>query len=339
MTTPLNTRNIGIDLLRGLSLLYIVGYWHMFNYTDAFPEYYNSITQRAALIVLGTFVFLSGYFIGLKNIAINKHGMMQFYKNRLLRIYPLYLIAIGLFMFFGLSDMATSIKAGLIISMLMKPAPLTLWFITMLMIFYIISPLLIHATRTIKISKLTIYYLIFISFLLMYSYFTKMLDNRIILYFPAFALGVFVANKDIKILNKNYVIYALIFMGFSIFISFLKTPYGLLNLLMNTPMVVSCSYFLFRAAKVIVVTSDQASKMIVLLSYSGYCMYLFHRPIYTTLTRMYFPETYLYQIIYLVVFCVPCIILSSFIIQKTYDITVDTLTNKFNGREKATSLI
>jgi len=196
MSNLLKNRNIGIDFLRGLSMLYIVGFWHMFNYTKAFPEYNNFLTRRFTLIILGTFVFISGYFIGIKDITINKHNIVQFYKKRLLRIYPLYLIAIGLFTVFDLSDLITSIKAGLLISMLIKPSPLTLWFITMLMLFYVISPLLIHASKTIKPGSLMIYYLIFLMLLMSYSYFTKMLDLRLVVYFPSFALGVFVASKN-----------------------------------------------------------------------------------------------------------------------------------------------
>ena len=174
----------------------------MFSYTKAIPEYNNFITYRLTLIILGTFVLISGYFIGLKDIKINKHSIMHFYKKRLLRIYPLYLIAIGLFTFFNLSNLITSIKAGFLISMLIKPAPRTLWFITMLMSFYAISPLLIHASKTIKPSNLITYYLIFIIFLLTYLYLTQMLDIRIVIYFPSFALGVFVARKNIEI-SKN----------------------------------------------------------------------------------------------------------------------------------------
>jgi murein DD-endopeptidase MepM/ murein hydrolase activator NlpD len=39
-------RNLGIDLLRGLSILYIVGFWHLLGYTNAIPNYNNIVIIR-----------------------------------------------------------------------------------------------------------------------------------------------------------------------------------------------------------------------------------------------------------------------------------------------------
>jgi len=307
----------------------------MFDYTKAFPEYNNLITYRFMIIVLGTFVFISGYFVGLKNISLNKHSIMQFYGSRLLRIYPLYLIAIVLFTFLNLSNLPTSIKAGFGISMLVKPAPLTLWFITMLLLFYAISPFLIHASRTIKMGKLVLYYIFLLLLLLALSILTNTIDDRVILYFPSFALGILVARKNIEFLKNNYFVWALILISFSILVSFINTPYGKINLLMKTPMVLSCSYFLFRVAKENIVFSKEISKKIAILSYSSYCMYLFHRPVIYVIKKIYFPETHFYQVVYLIGFCLPFILLSSFTIQRTYDIAMNMLINKYSERKKS----
>jgi peptidoglycan/LPS O-acetylase OafA/YrhL len=331
MSSLLN-RNIGIDFLRGLSILYIVGFWHMFNYTTAFPEYNNILTYRFTLVILGTFVFISGYFVGMKDITINKHSIIEFYKQRLLRIYPLYLIAIILFTLLNLSNLKTSIKAGLLISMIIEPAPPTLWFIAMLMLFYVTSPLLIYASKTIQAKRLMSYYLITIIALIAYSYFTKKLDIRLVMYFPSFALGVFIANNNIELVEKKYNASALIVTTFCILLSFVTTPNSQLNEMLNAPMILLCSYFLFRVAKKIVFSSNQTCRVIAILSYSSYCMYLFHRPIYIILNKFYFPEEYLYQVVYLVVFCMPCILLFSFIFQKAFDITINALTTRSSGR-------
>ena len=59
--------NLTINLIRALSIMYIIGFWHLFNYTDAFFSYKNVITIRLTYIVLGVFYSaISGYFIGLK---------------------------------------------------------------------------------------------------------------------------------------------------------------------------------------------------------------------------------------------------------------------------------
>ncbi|WP_155314002.1 acyltransferase family protein [Desulfosarcina ovata] len=331
MNNLIKNRNIGIDLLRGLSILYIVGFWHMFNYTKAFPEYYNPFTRRLTLIILGTFVFISGYFIGGEDLIINKHNIIAFYKKRLLRIYPLYIIAIYLFTLFNLSNVITSVKAGVMISMLLKPAPVTLWFITMLILFYVISPFLIHCSKSIKANRLIFYYLIFITLLMIYSYFTRMLDVRFVMYFPSFALGVFVANKNESIHRTNNS-FTIIIMISSVIFSFFKAPHEQLKLLMYIPMILSCSYFLFQSFKYLSVSSKHACKIIIFLSYSSYCMYLFHRLIYINFKKIYFPEVYLYQFFYLVFLCLPCIICCSFIIQKIFDLTIFALTKTNKDR-------
>jgi hypothetical protein len=41
----------------------------------------------------------------------------------------------------------------------------------------------------------------------------------------------------------------------------------------------------------------------------------------------------------LAMFCLPFVIMTSFIIQKLYDIINDTLTNKFSGHKKSIPLI
>jgi hypothetical protein len=41
MENQMVNRNIGIDFLRGISIVYIVGSWHMLNYTKAIPNYNN----------------------------------------------------------------------------------------------------------------------------------------------------------------------------------------------------------------------------------------------------------------------------------------------------------
>jgi len=90
-------RIVSLDLLRGLSVLYIVGFWHMFNYTQCFPQYYNFITLRLTLIILASYTFLSGYFIGLKDVILTSKSIKNFLLNRIMRIYPLYILAIVVF--------------------------------------------------------------------------------------------------------------------------------------------------------------------------------------------------------------------------------------------------
>ena len=75
-----------LDYLRSFSMLYIVGYWHLFNYTDAFPQYSNAVTYTMTLIVLGLFVLISGFLIGRREVkpTDNSSSIVGFYKKKLM---------------------------------------------------------------------------------------------------------------------------------------------------------------------------------------------------------------------------------------------------------------
>ena len=87
-------RFVWADWLRAAYIFNIVGFWHLFNYTDAFPAYYKVVTVRLTVVVLGLFVMLSGYLLGGSRPNLSIAGTWTFYKRRLLRIYPLYVVAL-----------------------------------------------------------------------------------------------------------------------------------------------------------------------------------------------------------------------------------------------------
>jgi peptidoglycan/LPS O-acetylase OafA/YrhL len=310
-------------------MLWIVGFWHLMNYTNAFPGYSNLATNKITAIILGTFVFISGFLIGKKDLRLEKHDLLSFYKKRFTRIYPLYVLAIFLFWLFNLSDAITSLKAILLISMFVKPAPFTLWFISMIFLFYAISPFLMKAIRTVSIKKLLFFYLMLNILLIIYYFLTRKLDVRLMLYFPSYVMGMFLAQHEyLNLTGKNRLFYCFLFV-ISLLISFMKTPFNNLNILMEMPMVLAGSTFLFvlcrEGSRFQFAPADVSKIMevILLLSYVSFCMYLFHRPIYITLNILYFPENPLAQTAYLIFFCLPVVIFVSYLIQKTYDSVLD----------------
>ncbi|MHB8787524.1 MAG: acyltransferase family protein [Thauera sp.] len=92
--------------LRTLSVLYIVGFWHLLNYTSIFPGYANPVTTRITVVVLGLFCFISGYLCCQQRKHEN-FSAKDFYTKKLTRIYLPYLLALCLFLAFNLSDKIT----------------------------------------------------------------------------------------------------------------------------------------------------------------------------------------------------------------------------------------
>lgn len=298
----------------------------MFDYTNAFPQFGNFFTLRFTWIILATFIFLSGYFTGLKRIDLTKQSMILFFQKRILRIYPLYLIALMLFFVFGMSGILTSFKAAIAISLFIKPAPPTLWFVIMLIFFYALSPLLISHTEKGHAGFVWAIYFILSFMLLVIPYFARNLDVRVVTYFPAFYFGLFTSLKGEGFINQKILV-SLFLVGVFISIVF-NQNYLQYDWLLSTLMVSTTSYFLFVFFKNTISPPETTYIPITILAYSSYCMYLFHRPIYIVLKKVYFPSSEVLQILYLVLICLPCIIIISYFSQKFYDIMIRSLTKR-----------
>ena len=310
----LTTRNTAIDLIRGASVLYIVGYWHLFNYTGAFPGYYNPLTLRLTVIILAVFVLVSGYLIGAKAIDPGRNNIVNFYKTRLLRIYPPFLLAILLFYFLNIADIPTLAKSAALLSMFVGPAPPTLWFVTMILLFYIVAPLLIHLSG--NVTRYVLVCALLVTGMLVGATLLNTVDARLVIYCPAFVAGVLLARHKVWLYGMNMGVMALLFVA-SVGISagniapvehsFLSIPLALVGSLL----------VLAVAAK----SEERVGRYgsITFLSYASFFMYLFHRPVYAVLRRMYFPTSGALQIVYLVAVCLPCIVAVSAMAQRAYD--------------------
>ena len=323
MTNILPRRNIGLDLMRGLSIFYIVGFWHMFNYTNTFPLYYNVVSLRFTWVVLSTFVFISGYFIGRRKIELSKKCVFQFYKNRLLRILPLYITALLIFYCLGLLDASTTLKSAFGLSMFLKPAPTTLWFITMILIFYAVSPLLRYIVEKNELYYAMLMYVGVFALLMGYSYITANLDVRIVAYLPSFYLGMVVSVKGQNFISKKSMA-ALLLIG--LVCTFIFNQRDLqLDCLIALPLLTAAPFFILILFKDLIKVPVFLNRAISVLAYASYSMYLFHRPIYMEMKKIYFPEQGIHQIAYLYAVCLPLILIVSYFVQKLYDNGLDSL--------------
>ncbi len=294
-------------------MLYIVGYWHLFNYTSAFPSYNNLFTSKLTLILLGLFVLLSGFLVG--KSSTNDSSVFGFYKKKLFRIYPLYALAVILFYLYDLNSSIVSIKSLIFVSMYLGPTPKTLWFITMVFSFYLITPLSMKwIENPIKFLAMNSFIFIIIFILLIIL---KTVDYRILLYFPSYCLGLYCSRYGLVTRAVNYkvgVLSLLIWVG----IFLIETNSWTLNQLKNIPLVLSFSYLIFLVSH-LNENKLKNFKIISKLSYSSYAMYLFHRPIYSSLIYLYFPSNNNEQVLYLMGPCLLIVFFLSWAIQKLYD--------------------
>lgn len=131
-------------------MLYIIGIHHMQSFVR--PGTVIDVLANRGTPVLCTFTAISAYFMGRKTIETGADAA-AFYKRRLARIYPLYLL--GCLTLFIASRFAgnyiQSVRQLLLtlagLSMLIGPAPRTMWYMSMLMLFWALTPLFLYRRR------------------------------------------------------------------------------------------------------------------------------------------------------------------------------------------------
>ena len=124
------------DIARVLCVLWIVAFWHMIDYfklTEAFSDY-GFITVG----VLSCFTFLSGLFLGKKRM-----GIKDFYVARFRRFWFLLLFSAISFYAVGYIDNLSSFIGTITgLSCFGLSWARTLWYFSMLIFFYLLTPFL-----------------------------------------------------------------------------------------------------------------------------------------------------------------------------------------------------
>ena len=100
-----------------------------------------------------------------------------------------------------------------------------------------------------------------------------------------------------------------------------------MNLLWSIPLVTVAPILLFSFFKQLKISAKITQRIIIFLSTASYFMYLFHRPLYQIIARIYFPVTPVLQLLFLLFVCLPIIIITSFVLQKIYNNLLKSLTN------------
>lgn len=310
------SRSLGIDFLRAVCILYVVGYWHLIPYTTALPGYANWFTEGLKYVALSTFVFCSGYLLGRARIQLDPRGLWSFYQRRLLRIYPLYLIALVAFGLYGIASWGQVRDGALLTSMFTPPAMPTLWFITMIMVFYLVAPLLIRvADRALPTLLIG---LLLASALAAQHLWVRHIDIRIFMYLPVFVLGILYQRQPSwRALAERHrwalLALALLLLPTSRF----GNEWTLTGGLTIVPL-------LLASATAAVLFADRlAARLhagtIAFLAYTSFGLYLVHRLVFKASIAVYFPTEGWNQVGYLLGVALPLSLVIGYGMQRAYD--------------------
>ena len=280
-------RLLFLDIIKAFGILVVI-FVHMQNFLAAIviPNFF--LIEGLKFLGLACFMFASGYAIHENNRTLEGRGeIFHFYRKRILRIYPLYLVALFVFFIcfqvFGLFppihyDIAGWIANILCLQVLLAPAFLepifTLWFIGFIIIMYAVYPLFSDNRGTIK-KRILVAAGIFIALLIVHTT-LNIIDYRFFMYYFIFILGVVASAGSCRF-------------------SFIEQP--------------------FRDHK------KFAVPVITALAYASYCIYLFHMPVFSV-TNIFIIRAGLsgaFQNAVLIFIVIPALFCMCYYIQRSYD--------------------
>jgi peptidoglycan/LPS O-acetylase OafA/YrhL len=310
----LPTRKVPIDVMRAVSMLYIVGFWHLLDYTNVAGWHYNPVTYRLTVGALSLFVLISGFLTGRMDGGLARGEIWNFYRTRFWRIYLPFVIASGLFLAAGISDTYALFKGVTLVAMLLAPPPFTLWFVNMIVLYYLIAPLLI-GLRANEVAYIALCSVI-VGAMVLYQAETGRIDMRLILYFPCFAVGIFLAAGSLP--SSTLSLIGLLLLAALSLVPTLARPSWSLE---GDPW--AAPWALFGSVAVFVVVMRvarnlKAPAILTQLSEASFFMYLLHRPLYLWMQIVWFPSSEKAQVPYLLFVCLPIIGIVSWLCQRAY---------------------
>lgn len=326
------------NIMRSFAIL-IVLYHHLpsysMNYYDlnflGVPCDLSFINDLNRYFALGIFVFISGY---LQEYNYMERGIKSYVSRKIFRIIPLYLLALVLFVVmigsvnlncFVIHSFGLQI---LVASSFCQPLP-TLWYVGLIIGYYLLF-IVIKKMSNERGINIVLLYLGFFVLAILIKVLTGAIDKRFFIYYFIFVMGVLVARMDIyKYLYTRTFILSLIILVVSLYL-YASDIYPLVRAEMHVPFFSYSSFEAFGLVNLIMVSwvvlvyyicsiSRMKSRLINIVAYSSYCIYLFHRPVWWGMVTIYNPSDDILRGAYLGVLGLPIIIFISYYAQKKYD--------------------
>lgn len=314
-------RVFGFDVARALSMFYIVGVLHLSGYTDYWvaenPAFVSLIWST-----LGVFTFLSAYLLGSKYKFHTWSDTLTFYRKRVLRFYPLFIVSSLLLLAIGFNTQAETWKGILGISCLWKPQQHTLWYISTLMLLYFLTPL--FSTDRFRWPVRFCAFILITTSVVILDMVCHSVDPRLFYYLLIYYVGLTCASSlqaktQILIRSRLTLTVLIIYLPLFLYLflghtnRWLMMVAGYIGILviMNLSMLLSNSLS----------TTKWFVRTISFVSYGSMCAYLFHREFYWLFLLPCNNSNITSGCIlaYLFFITLPIILFVSYWIQKKYD--------------------
>lgn len=304
-------RSMAIDFLRALSVLWIVGFWHVSDYVPELGGLKNTGTYLVTVFCLALFVLISGFLLGRRPFQASRANVGRFYLSRFGRVYPPFVAASALFALIGFGAPESLVKGVFLIAMLWGPPPLTLWFMAMICLLYAITPALLVLRR-----NNVLFWAAIIAASAIGAFATSAIDPRLILYFPVYCLGIWLSAAPERLTKLvPWIAFAIPFV-FALSTS-VPLAHADQNLLMLPWALTSAPLILALAIRIDVHLPRWQA--IAVVSAASFFLYLFHRVAYAAALHLHDPSAPLARAFYLSLIVLPVAMIASWIGQSIYD--------------------
>ena len=318
----MKNRIIYLDNCRALCMLWIIGVWHLLGYCEITGWMTSPYARAITNGVLASFTLISGLFLGRKE-CIDKKDIIVFWKKRLIRIYPLFFISCTSFylihLYFGYHYINSSrqyILTLLGLATFVGESPQTIWYISMLIMYYFISPLILSIQRrNIRYGIVVILYLVLIMLKIMGS----RVDTKIIVLFPFYFVPLLLSNKILTAFENDQLIFKLIpvsIIGFVIINS--SVCYNSASVMFS---IISSLLFLCITVSLAKVISriKLINHILYYFGYASMVAYLFHRQWYGLIQFTFFRSQNAVPLYAAYLIMLPSIIVIAYVVQRIYD--------------------
>ena len=325
-------REYRFDIARVVCMTYLVTYVHLYGYIYPHGPVspYHPVSVAMAHACLGVFTFVSGFLLGKKYVFGQQEidYVRTFYKKRLLRIIPLFVISSVLLWSISFNNAEATLNGLLCISPFVDPKPMTLYYIPIILWCYLVTPL---------ISRRGLRWRVFVCLflwvgLLAGSLLFPSIDKRFVFNVFFYFVGVVSApyfdwklstsyGTTIKALvTLVFILLVIAVIHYSLFSTFWQMVVGAVGVWVILFICGDISKQLFNVQK----AQHNGLKSIVckticIVSYASMACYMFHRFFYWIAEGVWNPIDTSTKWLYMIVIVYPVMIVLSYIIQKQYD--------------------
>ena len=299
-----DNRILAFDIIRSLCVIYIVAVWHLNAYLSPnlrFTGYTLAILHNLTISVLGVFTLLSGILLSKYEFG-NSSSVWFFYKKRLGRFFILLLLSALSYWVLGWISVKQLVQVLLGMNLFIGPSVPTLWFFSMMVFFYLITPIF-NLRRNHLVVSLIVVAILFIGLVVAVHYGS---DIRLLYYFPMYILGLYIGpEKFLHFIRSKFVF----LLPLSLLL-FIPDVHWTIAEIAGAILIVFCGRFS---------VPSKASQCIRFISVSSMIAYLFHRQFFGGFLRVSEATGRGYIPLIIAVILVAVLFVVSYFAQNLYD--------------------